>query len=622
MWGVLDIEVDPERDELLVLGWLPGPGAPVFAEDALRDPEVTVVCHSTYDVVWLRRHGYQVVGPTHDTMVMAWLLDENQPLTLAALAERYLRVDPDKRLRRSGNRVWFRCDDGREVPISEAPREQLLAYNRRDLEVTMQLYRTLGTLLRERFLWDHFVEEQVPFTEVLVEMELAGLPVNVERCRALASELRERAAALEAKLLAAGGLPSDFMLSSGDQVARYLYSETFELPGSWRHEGRYAGLPQDEAVARAQDEAPEGFRVMRVTREYVHGVWVLRGRGLTPPGSTPSGRRPSVTTPDLLIHAGFDPWVQDLVEWRRAQKLLTTYLEKFPEIARDGRIYGRYQQTGTVTGRLSSANPNLQNIPARGELGRRVREVFEGALVVGDYSQLEPRLMAHFSRDPRLLEVYRENLDIYEETALGIYGSVSKEERAVAKTLVLAMGYGAGPAKLARILSLNGHPTTRAEADELLRQMRRLYTTFFAWRDAVIRFAHERGYVRTIGGRTRRLWGAFADKRNFKAFGHGERQAVNSIIQGSAADIVRRVMVRSRSVPLVRLLAQVHDELVWEHVPDLTRDQAAELLRRLRHTAEQGHGYDLDVPLVFEPKLCRTWADKDADVVVMDEGEE
>lgn len=626
-WGVLDIEVDPERDDLRVLGWWPGTeDTPPDPATALRDPGVVKVCHSTFDVVWLRRHGVRVEGPVHDTMVMAWLVDENQPLTLAYLAEKYLAWDPDKRLRRSEGRVWFRCDDGREVPIGEAPEDQLRAYNQRDLKATALLYRALCQELRERFLWDHFLQEQVPFTQVLIEMELAGLPVDVERCRALAAELRARAEALEWELLHEAGLPPDFNLSSGDHVARYLYSETFELPGVLPNPGRYAGLPRAEKVARAQEDAPEGFAVGSVGRHYVHGLWTLRGRGLEPPGLTPSGRRPSVTTPDLLIYHGSDPWVQKLVEYRRLTKLLTTYLEKFPAIARNGRIYGRFHQTGTVTGRLSSAEPNLQNIPARGDLGRRVREVFAGRLIVGDFSQIEPRLMAHFSQDPVLLDTYRHGRDVYIVTATGIYGRpIGKDdpERSVAKTLVLAMGYGAGPAKLARILSLNGHPTTKDEAAALLDELQQLYATYFAWREEVIRFAQERGYVRTLGGRVRHLRGAFTDRRNFKAYGHGQRQAVNSVIQGSAADIVRRVMVRSRTqVGALRLLAQVHDELVWDYPYGATEDQLRVWTQMLRAIGELGHGYELSVPLVFEPKVCRTWADKDADPPPLDDEDE
>jgi DNA polymerase-1 len=287
------------------------------------------------------------------------------------------------------------------------------------------------------------------------------------------------------------------------------------------------------------------------------------------------------------------------------------------------RLYGRFNQTGTKTGRLSSSEPNLQNIPAHGDLGDAIRGLFKGQLVVGDYSQLEPRLMAHFSYDPVLLDVYTTGKDIYLVTAEHIFGGTydkDSRERGISKTLVLAMGYGAGPAKVAQILTVNGFPTDVVVAKDYLRELQQLYSVFFAWRDEVIRRVKVKGYVTTLGGRHRRLKAAFQDRRNWKLVGYGERQAVNAIVQGSAGDIVRRVMVAQDcgEWDSLRLLAQVHDELVWESpaLHSATPEEQAGTLAGLQQLAEAGHGFKLHVPLVFEPMLCASWADKGHGIVL------
>jgi DNA polymerase-1 len=242
--------------------------------------------------------------------------------------------------------------------------------------------------------------------------------------------------------------------------------------------------------------------------------------------------------------------------------------------------------------------------------------------------------MAHFSEDPLLLQVYREGHDIYQVTAQGIFGrAVEKDssERGIAKTLVLAMGYGAGPGKVAQILTVNGFPTHEQTARGYLNELQSLYATFFNWREAVIARVKQKGYVTTLGGRHRRLKAAFEDRRNWKNVGYGERQAVNAVVQGSAGDIVRRVMVswRTRGDKCFRggfdLLAQVHDELVWEANSHFFDDELGRLRRFeddggsdhgwnnpiyldwLRDSAENDHRFKLAVPLVFEPHFGQSW---------------
>lgn len=603
----------------------------------LEDPTVVKASFTKYDPRYAVLQGIDVQGPIHDIQVMAWVLNENQMLSLDAVAKRYLSLTMDKRIKRREGNPMFLCDDGRLVPLAEAPFEQLLAYNVRDVDAEYDLYVKLKARLEESDWWDYFLTEEVPFTSTLLGMETAGLPVNLLDNEVLRIRVEDETAVLASELLAEAKLPSSFNLNSGDMLAAYLYNPVFELRDA---------LPLEDAVARDCAKAwlnepemheaagpcsacadggpwPPNFTPGKVGRNYVHGLWTLKGRGIRPTEQTDSGSRWSTSTPVLKSNfaAAQDPWVQKLLEYRKREKALTTYLRKFPVLARPGvppRLYGRFNQTGTKTGRLSSSEPNLQNIPAHGDLGDAIRGLFQGDLVVGDYSQLEPRLMAHFSMDPVLVDVYTTGKDIYLTTANAIFGGdfdKDSRERGIAKTLVLAMGYGAGPAKVAQILTVNGFPTAEDMAKGYLRELTGLYNVFFAWRDEVIRRVKQTGYVTTLGGRHRRLRAAFADRRNWKLVGYGERQAVNAVVQGSAGDVVRRVMVSQDWKDYgLKLLAQVHDELVWEVEPGFEANVAW-----LADVGVNDHGFKLNVPLVFEPMLCNSWADKGHGIVLPDD---
>lgn len=243
-------------------------------------------------------------------------------------------------------------------------------------------------------------------------------------------------------------------------------------------------------------------------------------------------------------------------------------------------------------------------------------------LVVADASQLEPRLMAHFSRDPAMMAVYLGGHgDIYVDMAQGVFDTteVSKEERNICKTLVLAMGYGAGDKKVGSILTVNGYPTSAEQGALYVSALRDRYERFFDWREEVIARVKKNGYVQTIGGRHRRLRAQFADRRNWKNIGYGERQAVNAIIQGSAGDIVRRCMVAQAVVfPDLRLLVQVHDELVNEAESGWDREEEYGAF------LATAHGFDLAVPLIWEPHVGSSWheAKEGAPLILPDGWEE
>jgi DNA polymerase I-like protein with 3'-5' exonuclease and polymerase domains len=641
------IDIETAGDRLLCIGyqvWDGSPATVVPVPDAevlamLADPDRPKAEWSKYDARWLSEHGFEVAGPVYDGMVWAWLSNENTPLNLEWCAMRYIHLTMDKRIRSSSGQPVFKTDEGREVPLGEAPLDQVMAYNVRDVETTTQLMTRLRTRLQETAWWDFYEDEHCEFTSVLMRLELRGLPVDLEASEEMRVELEAEAERLGEELHAVLNLPESFNLNSGPQLSALLFSKVFDLTDSLQFddEGVTCAMlkaclagdhedcldPPDQAPAFADelytgihvvDLLPRGFSIESVGRLLVHGRWTLRGLGLKPGVPTPSGDRPSTSSPALLTNfeAATHEWVTMLLKYRKMTKVLTTYLRKFPVVAVEGRVHGRFNQTGTVTGRLSSSEPNLQNIPAHGDLGPRVRRLFRAVqgtqLLVGDYSQLEPRLMAHFSRDPRLLDIYLNGKDIYLETAEAIFDRrVTKEdrERGIAKTYVLAMGYGAGAKKLQQILTINGFPLPIYEVERYLHRLQDdVFPTFFAWREATIAHARREGHVTTLSGQMRRLAAQFK-ATTWKARGYGERQAVNAVIQGSAGDVVRRTMLEfDRQSPELRMLAQVHDELVFEFVDGYDPN-----LAWVRDVADNMLGFQLAVPLVFEPHIGQTWYD-------------
>ena len=643
---IVDIETSGtpfEEGSLLTLGWMevgekrahiaPGNHLPPRVLEMMADPERPFISHTKYDARFLRLMGCDVTGPFYDTQVMAWVLNENQSLSLDSLAWRYTKTQMDKRLRVRKGEVFFETDDGDVVPIEDAPKEQLWAYNARDVEATELLFRTLWERLADSDWLPYYLRAEVPFTAVLLDMEVAGLPIDLPRSERLREELEQLHIVMERELHEAASLPQSFNLNSGPQLSLYLFSKkTFEMtddldlgveaceclksclagehedctPASYT-EPADAELAYDEHVV---DLLPVGFSIDSVGRSIVHGRWTLRARGLRPGARTPDGSRPSTSAKALRANLSVmtDDWVKRFLEYRRVDKALTTYLRKYPQVAVKGRIYGRFNQTGTKTGRLSSSEPNLQNQPSHGDLGARMRDVWRPApgrrLVVADASQLEPRLMAHFSQDPAMMAVYAPggSGDIYVDIAVGVFGESNSERRGISKVLVLGMGYGAHEKRIGEILTINGYPTDPETGGEYLRLVMGRYHVFFDWREQVIARVHNTGYVRTIGGRRRRLKAQFADRSNWKNVGYGERQAVNAIIQGSAGDIMREDMVaQGGAFPELVMLAQVHDELVNEV------DEGWDRVDEYGAFLSTAHGYDLRVPLLFEPHVGESW---------------
>ncbi|MBU1041614.1 MAG: DNA polymerase I [Proteobacteria bacterium] len=331
--------------------------------------------------------------------------------------------------------------------------------------------------------------------------------------------------------------------------------------------------------------------------------------GLKPAGKTPGGAL-STGSDALERLSGQHPIIEEILAFRVAEKLRSTYLEPMPRLAdAEGRLHTRFNQLATATGRLSSSGPNLQNIPIRGPQGARMRACFiasPGTLLVGaDYSQVELRVLAHFSQDPALLDAFQKDEDIHSRTAALLFdkdaAEITSDERRGAKTINFGLIYGMGPQKLARELGISVN-----QAKEFISRYFEKLGALKAFYEELVEDAMLRGYVTTLAGRRRLL--PELHSRNQQAQAQARRQAVNTVIQGSAADVIKLAMLRvhadQRLAELdARLILQVHDELLLE-APEAAADEAAQLLRGLMQNVTT-----LLVPLKVDLGTGLTWAD-------------
>ena len=614
---VIDIETtgsDPTRHELVAVGI----GAKVYRPDEGRAMArlllgsarpVTVVAHTNFDLRWLGLDGASLgSGVTyHDTKVMAWMLDATQHLDLESLSRRYLDHRPPKPIHMVKGRVMF-CSKYGDMPIEDVPWDEMEAYNQSDIDTEARLYAHLRQLLIQRGLWEHFVTEEAPFSRLLIEMEVEGTPFDADEAREMLTITERDLERLDRALVRHTGDP-DFNCGSSDQVAAYLYEEV------WQTEAKFAiprltGLSAEAKMEAVVKLAPKGVQVKRIGRDYAYGVRTLHGRGLMPPkppkNADKAPKHPSVNGKILAVMHGDDEWVEHYLDWKRLDKL-RGYLVDWIDRERGGLLHPRLDQSGTVTGRLACRQPNLQQVSK----GPGVRDLFKGDLFLGDYAGLEVRLSAHFSQDPLMLDVFRSGGDLYGTLAAEAWGGPSTKDnpgRGLMKVIVLGTQYGARGAKLAEILAIAGMKGyTPAKATALLNDLERALPVLMEWREEVIVGASKRGYVTTIGGRERHLPGIGSAVWKVKA--KAERQAVNSMVQGSAADVVRRAMLEAREClapECAKIILQVHDEILWKRGAAWD-DQHADFLKDICETRT---GFTLDVPLIFEATLADSWGDK------------
>ena len=500
------------------------------------------------DLLVLRRVGVTLQGLDFDTMLASYVLDPGRRSHgLDVLALEFL----DRTLT-SYDEL---CGKGKtEIPFDACPVEAARDYACEETEATFRLRAVFEPLLETHGLTNLLREIELPLLHVLADMEWVGVSIDLPWFASLKERFKRERERVEKEIYAEAG--GEFNINSNNQLRTILFDK-LQLPVRKR---TATGPSTDASVL--QELADAGH-----------------------------------TLPELLM------------EYRELSKLESTYLDTLPSLIHPGdqRLHTSFNQTVASTGRLSSSDPNLQNIPIRRELGRDIRRGFiprKGWLfLAADYSQIELRLLAHLSDDPAFVDAFNSGGDIHRQTASIIFGvpvaGVTSEMRSRAKTINFATIYGQGAHALSRQLKISN-----AKAREFIATYFERFRGVRRYLDSMIEHAREHGYVETIFHR-RRYIPELRD-RNFNIRAFGERTAANSPIQGSAADLIKIAMIRidaalRRSAMQSRMLLQVHDELVFEFPP---QEQDA-LVTLVRHEME--HAAELSVPLVVDVGLGESW---------------
>lgn len=553
-------DIHPMYAQLVGISLCAEPGRavyiPVTAEkwaewrEALRSfaesTHLKVAHNLKYDWVVLARHGLQVRGPFFDTLLADYLLDPERPHALEDVARRELGLQ--KAHSYADLFAGLKSKDIRKVPL-----ERLAKYACQDADLTLRLHMPLARALEERELKRLYEEVELPLLSVLAEMELHGIRVDAQYLQQLNAEYEKELADLEAQAHHLAG--EAFNLNSPKQLAELLFTKL--------------GLP--------------------VQRK------------------TPTGQ-PATDEESLQALADQHPLIEVLLRYRELYKLRYTYGEGLlrsihPET---GRVHTTFQQAVAATGRLSSQNPNLQNIPIRTENGKRFRRAFIAGqpgwvLLSADYSQIELRIAAALSGDKQMIEDFLSKRDIHAATARRLFGveEITSEMRRIAKTVNFGIIYGITAHGLVQRL---GGGLSRTEAQKLINQYFTRYPGIKAYIEAQIARVEKLGYAETLLGRRRYI--PHIHSRNKAQRAEAERLAINTPIQGTAADMMKLAMLRLRErLPQVPMLLQIHDELVWE-VPEERVQTIAPIIR-----AEMRSALPLpnDVPIEVEIKVGINW---------------
>lgn len=470
-----------------------------------------------YDMLVLKWYGYELKGNIFDTMLAHYVIDPDGKRSMDMLSAQYLGYEPvhiDELIGKKGKNQG----NMRDVPL-----EKITDYAAEDADITLQLHQAFTPLLKKKEVERVFTEVENPLVKVLTAMEFEGIKVDVNFLKEYSKELEAEAKQSEERVYDQAGVR--FNLASPRQLGEVLFEK----------------LQLDPKAKKTR------------TGQYATGEDVLL----------------------KLSHQS--KIVEDILNFRELTKLKSTYVDALPQMInrKTGRVHTSYAQAVAVTGRLSSNNPNLQNIPVRTEKGREIRKAFvprdeNHVLVSADYSQIELRIVAAISGDPAMCEAFKQNKDIHTATAAKVYNvdeaAVTKEQRYKAKSVNFGIIYGQGAFGLADNLGI-----TRTEAKAIIDNYKKQFANIQRYMDNMINFARERGYVETLMGRKR--WLKDINSANFTVRGFAERNAINSPIQGTAADMIKLAMVKvheefSKRGFRSRMILQVHDELVFDALQD------------------------------------------------------
>ena len=517
----------------------------------LEDPGIAIVGqHFKYDMLVLGRYGVTVRGYRYDTMLESYVLNSSVGRhDMDTLAERYLQ-------RTTTHFEDIAGKGAKQISFADVDLESATQYAAEDADVTLQLHQTLWPRIAEQDGPKHVFESiEMPLAPVLAAIERRGVLVDTDKLQALSKEFAERMVELEKDAEKEAGQP--FNIGSTKQLGELLFDK-LQLP-------------------------------------------VIR--------KTPKGQ-PS-TAEDVLEELGREYALPRLIiQHRQLSKLKSTYTDKLPEqINPDtGRIHTSYHQAVAATGRLSSSDPNLQNIPIRNEEGRRIRRAFVAPkgwkIVAADYSQIELRIMAHLSGDEGLRKAFKDGLDIHAATAAEVFGgepdSVDPDHRRAAKAINFGLIYGMSAFGLSKQLGVE-----RKEAQEYINIYFGRYPGVKDYMENTRKSARDKGYVETIAGR--RLYLPEINARNFQRRSAAERAAINAPMQGTAADIIKRAMIEidqwlNETWPDdVNMTMQVHDELVFEVRENIVEQFCGAITQRMSAAAE------LSIPLLVEAGVGDNW---------------
>lgn len=503
-----------------------------------------------FDLMILKKAGVEITQPYYDTMIAHFLLDPDKRHNMDELSRTFLQYDPISIETLIGKK-------GKDqLKMTSVPLEDLTRYAAEDADITLQLQQKLNPLIIEKDLTTVFETVELPLIPVLVSMELSGVKVDKEFLNNYSKELAVDIVVTEKKIFELAGV--SFNIASPKQMGEVLFDKL-----------KLADKPKKTKTGQYQ------------TNEEV-----------------------------LVKLAHTNEIVNHILDYRELVKLKSTYVDALPLLIKEstGRIHTSFNQAVVGTGRLSSNNPNLQNIPIRTEKGREIRKAFvapskEYVLMSADYSQIELRVIASMSGDEHMIEAFNNGLDIHASTASKVFGvpyeQVSKEMRRKAKTVNFGIIYGISAFGLSERIGI-----PRKEAQHIINEYFEKFPKIKSYMDNTIALAQKEGYVKTILGRRRYI--ADINSRNQTIKGFAERNAINAPIQGSAADMIKLAMINiereiSKSRLNTKMILQVHDELLFE-VPKSEVEQTQVLVKYQMENAMK-----LNVPILVEVGIGDNW---------------
>ncbi len=505
-----------------------------------------------YDLLVLKNYGYELAGNVFDTMLAHYVVEPEGKRNMDILSEQYLKYSPVSIETLIGKKGKS------QKSMADLPQEDISDYAAEDADITLQLKKKLFPLLKEKDVEKVFYEVENPLLKVLADMEFEGIRVDESFLKEYSKELATEAKEAEENVYEQAGVR--FNLASPKQLGEVLFDK----------------LKLDEKAKKTK------------TGQYKTGEDILQKL------------------------AAKHKIVDDILTFRQLTKLKNTYVDTLPDMIhpRTGRIHTNYAQAVAATGRLSSNNPNLQNIPIRTAKGREIRKAFvprnkDFVLVSADYSQVELRIVAAISGDPNMCKAFKDGVDIHTATAAKVFDvspeEVTKEQRYKAKSVNFGIIYGQGAFGLADNLGIS-----RTEAKEIIDNYKKEFVGITKYMSDMVTFAQEHGYVQTLMGRKR--WLKDINSGNFTVRSFAERNAINSPIQGTAADMIKLAMIQlAAKLPQdkfqSRMLLQVHDELIL----DVHKDELDSIKDLVLSTMENAMPLPNDVPLVAEMGAGKNW---------------